>query len=100
MAKIFDTYKSERDKEKLNLQEFLVSRPASTFFLRLDTNGPKGSSVLAGDVLVVDRAQQPKNNDLMIVCKDGEMIICYFQAENQSEESQLWGVVVGVVRKF
>ncbi len=77
-----------------------------------------GASIESGDKVVVDRAQHPKHNDIVIAVVDGEYTIkrlflnqgrVELRPENPSyqpivfndgEELQIWGVVVGLVRRY
>lgn len=100
MAKVFDVYKGEGETEVLDINEYLIKHPASTFFMRLDGPGPDGSDLEAGDVLVIDRVPEPTSGDLVVVGQDGELTINYYSDASDSEEIILWGVVTGLVRKF
>jgi DNA polymerase V len=102
----------------LSLDELLVKHPASTFFVRTTGDSMRDVGILDGDVLVVDRAKEPKNSDVVIAVLRGEMTVKRFVrrdgvislcAENKNykpivmkdgEELIIWGVVVGCVRKF
>ncbi|MCF8085639.1 MAG: LexA family transcriptional regulator [Desulfohalobiaceae bacterium] len=62
---------------RLDLNELLVRRPASTFFLRAAEETDLCGGVRAGDLLVVDRALEPDlgAGSLVVVRSGGEMLL-------------------------
>ena len=62
---------------RLDLNELLVRRPASTFFLRAAEETDLCGGVRAGDILVVDRALEPdlQAGSLVVVSIRGEMLL-------------------------
>ena len=77
-----------------------------------------GAGICDGDKVVVDKALKPKHKDIVVAVVDSEYTIkrlyqlrgrIELQAENpnyqaitfnEGSELQIWGVVVGVVRKY
>ena len=77
-----------------------------------------GAGICDGDKVVVDKALKPKHKDIVVAVVDSEYTIkrlyqlrgrVELQAENpnypaitfnEGSELQIWGVVVGVVRKY
>ena len=62
---------------RLDLNELLVRRPASTFFLRAAVESDLCGGIRAGDILVVDRALEPdlRAGSLAVVTMRGEMLL-------------------------
>jgi DNA polymerase V len=62
---------------RLDLNELVVRRPASTFFLRAAAESDLCGGIRAGDILVVDRALDPdlKAGSLVVVTTHGEMLL-------------------------
>lgn len=103
-------------EKSIDLNELLVKKPASTFMMRLASSSMAKAGVLQGDVLVIDRSLSPKNQDLVVVVIDGELVLRrlviagfekYLLTENSTSkkaklegEDQIWGVVTGVVRSM
>ncbi len=101
----------------LDLNEYCVKNPASTFFLKLDTNTYDGL-YLAGDVLVVDKSLSGNSNCWAIVNINGELCFrkiivshgnMYVHDENKNhipininnmDTFEVWGVVTNVIRKL
>ena len=101
-------------EKSIDLNELLVKKPASTFMMRLTSSSMTKAGILQGDVLVIDRSLNPKNQNLVVVAIDGELLLKrlvivgfekYLQTENSFDkkiklenDDQIWGVVTGVVR--
>ncbi len=105
-------------EDGLDLNDYLVRNKPSTFMFAVKGDSMVGASIESGDKVVVDRAQHPKHNDIVIAVVDGEYTIkrlfknqgrVELHPENPSyqpivfndgEELQVWGVVVGLVRRY
>lgn len=87
------------DKERsLDVHDYLVKHPDATFFLKMEKEGPEGSNIETGDILVVDRSLDPKRGRLVVVAQEGELRVENFSKSD--EEITIWGVVVGLLRRF
>lgn len=101
MGKVFDVMKERSEDRPLDIHDYLVKHPASTFFMTMEGSGPEGSGIEEGDVLVVDKAVNAKGGDVVVLIEDGQMKVENFSTKNtSSEEVSLWGVVVGLLRRF
>ena len=104
---------------EIDLGAFLIERPASTFLMRVAGESMKNAGILDGDFVVVDRSVAAQSGHVVVAVLGGEMTLKRFrrtrsgraalQAENPDfpefvigEElpAEIWGVVVGVVRKL
>ena len=101
----------------LNLQEYLVQHPSATFCVRVTGDSMQNAGIFSGDVMVVDRALESKNNSIVLAVLDGEFTVkriqkragkLYLKPENKNfspieiiEEMnfQVWGVVTHVIHK-
>lgn len=102
----------------LNLHEFVVKHPASTFFVRAQGESMVEVGILSGDILVVDRALTPHNGDIVIAALEGELTVKELRlAKNKAwliprnpdyqpieitgnEDCIIWGVVAHSVHSF
>ena len=103
---------------EIDLGRYLIERPAATFLMRVAGDSMLGAGILDGDLVVVDRSLEPRAGHVVVAVCHGEMTIkrlrllrdgrAVLQAENPAfpefvvcEEmpAEVWGVVVGVVRK-
>ncbi|MGB4559580.1 MAG: S24 family peptidase [Burkholderiaceae bacterium] len=105
-------------EEGLDLNSYLVRNKPATFMFTVKGDSMLGASIEAGDKVVVDRALQPKSRDIVVAVVDGEYTIkrlhkyrgrAELRPENPAypsivfedgAELQVWGVVVGVVRRY
>ncbi|MEK9726491.1 MAG: translesion error-prone DNA polymerase V autoproteolytic subunit [Candidatus Margulisiibacteriota bacterium] len=102
-------------ENQLSLDEYLVSNPDSTFFVRSSGNSMTGAGIFDGDLLIIDRSIEAKNNHIVLaivdteftvkrLCKRDDQII--LRAENteyndicisDQQNLMIWGVVVHVI---
>jgi DNA polymerase V len=60
-------------ENKLDLNTYLVQHPAATFFCRVTGHSMRGLGIFDGDLLVVDRALSPQDQDVVLAAIDGEL---------------------------
>jgi DNA polymerase V len=100
---------------KLDLNKYLIRKPAATFFVRVTGDSMTGAGIHDGDLLVVDRSLEAKSGRVVIAVINGEMTVkrlfqkgdrYYLKAENSSypaielkelDDLTIWGVVTSVV---
>ena len=103
---------------KLDLNAYLIPKPASTFFVRVSGDSMIGVGIHPGDILVVDRSLEAKHGKIVIAAVNTELTVkrlykkdgaIKLLAENPNypelvfgEESELfiWGVVTSVIHQF
>lgn len=101
----------------LDLNEHMVRNPSATFFVRAHGDSMAGAGIASGDLLVVDRAVEPKNGDVIIAAVDGELTVkrvrtrdarLWLVPENPDypareitpeSDFEVWGVVTYVIHK-
>ncbi len=99
----------------LDLNEFLVDNPSSTFFVRVEGCSMTGAGINPDDILIVDRSIEPRNGSIVIAALDGEMTVkrlsirqggIYLMPENSEfdtikvedgQDFNVWGVVTACV---
>ena len=59
----------------LDLHEHLVRNQAATFFVRVHGHSMSGAGIRDGDLLVVDRAREPRDGCVVLAAIDGELCI-------------------------
>ncbi len=67
--------------QSLNLMELCVKHPQATFFLRARGESMIGAGIEDGDILVVDRALQVRQGDIVIASVHGEFTVKRFVKE-------------------
>ena len=56
----FPSPASDHLEKALSLEELIVRRPTSTFYVRVEGHAMNASGIYEGDILVVDRSLSPK----------------------------------------
>lgn len=59
----------------LDLNEFLIKRPAATYFVRVKGDSMINAGIQHGDLLVVDRSLRPASGDIIIASVDGDFTV-------------------------
>lgn len=57
----------------LDLNEHLIEHPAATFYARASGSSMTGLGIFEGDLLIVDRALEPRHGDVVIALINGEL---------------------------
>jgi DNA polymerase V len=104
--------------KRLDINEYLVRNPVSTFFFSVEGDSMQGAEIFDGDMLVVDKSIRPRHGHIVIAFVDGERLVkrlyqragrVALLAENslyppleisESMEFLIWGVVTGKFKHF
>ena len=62
----------------INLNEFLIAHPESTFILRMSSKSMVGLGIFQNDLLVVDKSLTPKKNDIVVYYLNGNFKVNIF----------------------
>ena len=102
---------------RISLDKELVNNKESTFYARVSGNSMEDAGISDGDLLVVDKSLEAKNNKIAVCFLDGEFTVkrikkekekIYLLPENkkyepielrESNELIIWGVVEYVIKK-
>jgi DNA polymerase V len=103
---------------RLDLNRHLIKHPAATFFVRVAGDSMIGAGIHPGDILVVDRALEPQDSNVVIAVIDGELTVkrisqrqgkLFLVPDNQAYEPleileemefEVWGVVTSVIHNL
>lgn len=101
----------------LDLNEYLVPRESSTYFVRVAGYSMTGAGIHDGDILVVDRDVEPTDGAVVVAALDGELTVKRYRDRDghphlvpESEEHAplpvhagqdlvIWGVVQHVIHE-
>ena len=101
----------------LNLHDYLVQHPSATFCVKAIGDSMIDAGIQSSDVMVVDRALTPKNNDIVLAVVNGEFTVkrikkndeeLYLMPANENYrpmkiredmDFQVWGVVTFIIHK-
>lgn len=67
----------------LSLDEYLVRRPEATFMLTVSGDSMIDAGIHSGDLVLVERGRNPKNNDIVVAQVDGEWTLKYYQKDRK-----------------
>lgn len=105
-------------QEGLDLNAYLIKRPAVTFLVKVEGESMIEAGINHGDILIVDRSIKPEENKIVIASLNGELVVkrlerkkgkLFLKSENNKfepipvdEESdlQIWGVVIYTIHKI
>ncbi len=114
----FPSPASDHLEKALSLEELIVRRPTSTFYVRVEGNAMKASGIHEGDILVVDRSLNAKSGSILVVTYEDKVIIRRLIKHNDrsflvtgdsnlppipidaSTQWMIWGVVTHLIHKF
>ena len=63
------------EDKTLDLNSFFIKHPAATVFMQIDTTRYTKMGIFHGDILVIDRAREIKQNSLIVYESDGEFVL-------------------------
>lgn len=100
----------------ISMDEYLITRPESSFLLRVSGDSMTGEGIMEGDLVIVEKGREPKEGDVVIAEVDGEWTMKYFRKQGKQiileaanpkypvirpqQELKIGGVVSAVVRKY
>jgi len=114
----FPSPAADYEEGKLDLNRHLIKNPPATFFVRATGDSMVGAGIHSGDLLIVDRSLEPKNNNVIIAALNGELTVKRIRIrgkkislvpENDNYSAQkieggmefeVWGVVTNVIHSL
>lgn len=103
--------------QAIDLNKELVKHPASTFYGRVVGDSMIDAGVDEGDILVIDKALEPKDGDMAVCFVDGEFTLKYLSMRSgrlvlkpanprypqieitEGMDFKMWGVVTYIIKK-
>lgn len=114
----FPSPAQDYEEQRLDINEYLVRNPVSTFFFPVRGNSMEGADIFDGDILVVDKSIRPVHGHVVIAFVNNERLVkrlysrhgrVALVAENpayptldivEGMELIIWGVVVGKFKRL
>lgn len=105
-------------EKPLSLDDYIIKRPAATFFMRVKGDGLNGIGIFSDDILVIDRSIKPTAKHLIVAILEGEMVVrklvkkadsMYLTTDEtqnnlqkitEETDFEIWGVVTHTIHKF
>ena len=104
--------------KRVDLMEQLIKHPQATFLLRVRGESMKDAGIFDNDVVLVDRAINPRSGHVVVAVVDGEFVCktlwqragrMKLKAANPTfadispkdgQTVEIWGVVVAAIKQF
>ena len=107
--------------KSLDFNRELIEHPSATFYAKVVGNSMIDAGISEGDIVVIDRAVDPEQDDIVVVFIDGEFTIKYIDFSEikrhriwlrpankdfppikvaASADFRVWGVVVKVIKNY
>jgi len=114
----FPSPAADYEDKRLDINEYLVRNPVSTFFFPVQGDSMEGAEIFDGDILVVDKSVTPAHGHVVVAFVNGERLVKRLHhragrvallAENrrypaleiqEGMELHVWGVVIGKFKRF
>jgi SOS regulatory protein LexA len=112
----FPSPAEEELRDTISLDEYLISRPETSFLLEVSGDSMIGEGIMPGDLVIVEKGREPRNGDVIIAQVDGEWTMKYFRKKRggivlesanpeypsirPKRELTVGGVITAVVRKY
>jgi DNA polymerase V len=111
----FPSPADDYSERQIDLNEHLIKHPAASFFVRVQGESMINAGIHDGDLLIVDRALEPRSGSIVVAVIDGEFTVkrvelrdnlLYLMPENEEfapievnelSDFQVWGVVAHVI---
>ncbi len=100
----------------ISMDEYLITRPESSFLLQVSGDSMTGEGIMEGDLVVVEKGREPRYGDIVIAEVDGEWTMKYFRKQGKQvvleaanpkypiikpkAELKIGGIVTAVIRKY
>lgn len=112
----FPSPAEEELRDVISLDEYLITKPDTSFLLKVSGDSMIGEGIKEGDLVIVERGREPRNGDIVIAEVDGEWTMKYFTRKGKTvileaanpkylpikpkSELRLGGVITAVIRKY
>lgn len=71
----FPSPAADYEDQRLDINDYLVRNPVSTFFFAVEGDSMEGAEIFAGDILVVDKSIRPRHGHIVVAFVDGERLV-------------------------
>lgn len=104
------------EDDPIDITSWLIEKPAASYLMRVQGSSMVGAAINDGDLVVVSRAERPRPGHIVVAVVHGERTLKRLkrlddrlwlvpEAEGYphtlvDEYVEIWGVVVGLARKY
>ncbi|TXT28150.1 MAG: DNA polymerase V [Rhodocyclaceae bacterium] len=114
----FPSPAADYEEQRLDINEYLVPNPVSTFFFPVQGDSMQGAEIFDGDILVVDRSIKLRHGHIVVAFVNGDRLVKRLYVRNggvallaenpaypvlkinEGSELVIWGVVTGKFKRF
>ncbi len=93
----FSSPATHYNEPRIDLNDVLIENASASFYVRVIDDAFSDFEVYKNDILIVDKALTPKNNQLAVAIQDEAFKIVRI-GENIDTEFQIWGVITYVIK--
>lgn len=107
--------------KSLNFNEDIIKHPSATFYAKAMGSSMIEAGIEEGDILVIDRALEPRDGDIVIAHVNGEFTVKYLDISKKDkgivklvpanpryetlvmrdgDELNIWGVVSNIIKRL
>jgi len=92
------------EERKLDLNSLLIKNLSSTFFMKAEVENSLDLTVSPGDILVVDRSIEPKEEDIIVSSCCEDLVLSTYKRTSVTErqnthDDSIWGVVTWIIHR-
>ena len=80
----FPSPAEEELADNLSLDDLLIQNPEATFLLKVSGDSMSEAGILPGDMVLVDKGENPKSGDIVIAEVDGEWTMKYLRKRGEN----------------
>lgn len=91
---------SDKSLSGLDLNQLLIRSSASTYIFRLRGNGWGQFGIFDGDVAIVDRALDPRREDLVVWWDESTDNFAISKYKKLPVDANIWGIITAVIHQF
>lgn len=114
----FPSPAADYEESRLDINEYLVRNPVSTFFFPVQGDSMEGAEIFDGDILVVNKSVRPRHGHIVVAFVDGLRLVkrLYRRGGRMALEAEspkypplaiteemdcvIWGVVIGKFKRM
>lgn len=114
----FPSPAADFEESKVSLDHLLIKNKEATFYAKASGNSMTGAGIDDGDILVIDRSLEPRNNAVAVCFIDGEFTVKRIKKTNDTvllmpentnyapiqiaphNEFIIWGIVTYVIKQI
>ena len=114
----FPSPASDFEESRISIEKVVVKNKEATFYAKVSGESMKDAGLDDGDILVIDRSEELKNNKIAVCYLNGEFTVKRVKIEknhiylipenkkydpikvNKENEFIVWGIVTYVVKKI